>query len=138
MICLFCKHAWAFVLCVSVSVCVCLCVCVCVCVCVSVCVCVCQRKTKDRADEMREKVPLPLRDSNLYLWATRPSCFRLHHESRQAWRQFEETLQCVRAWVLAFFLFASEAILICLKQENLTLSPVANNTAFHSAKCFWS
>ena len=41
--------------------CVCVCVCVCVCgVCVCVCVCVCQRKTKDRADDMREKVPIPL------------------------------------------------------------------------------
>ena len=29
-------------------------------VCVCVCVCVCQRKTKDRADGMRKKVPIPL------------------------------------------------------------------------------
>ena len=28
------------------------------CVCVCVCVCVCQRKTKDRADGMRGKVPI--------------------------------------------------------------------------------
>ena len=38
-----------------------------------VCVCVCQRKTKDRADGMREKnAHCPRRDSNLYLWDTRP------------------------------------------------------------------
>ena len=37
----------------------------------------CQRKTKDRADGMREKsAHCPRRDSNLYLWDTRPSCFR--------------------------------------------------------------
>ena len=30
------------------------------CVCVCVCVCVCQRKTKDRADGMRKKVPFAL------------------------------------------------------------------------------
>ena len=35
-------------------------VCACVHVCVCVCVCVCQRKTKDRADGMREKVPIAL------------------------------------------------------------------------------
>ena len=35
-------------------------------------VCVCQRKTKDRADGMREKsAHCPRRDSNLYLWDTR-------------------------------------------------------------------
>ena len=35
----------------------------------------CQRKTKDRADGMREKsAHCPRRDSNLYLWDTRPSC----------------------------------------------------------------
>ena len=40
---------------------------------VCVCVCVCQRKTKDRADGMREKsAHCPRRDSNLYLWDTRP------------------------------------------------------------------
>ena len=43
----------------------------------------CQRKTKDRADGMREKsAHCPRRDSNLYLWDTRPPCFRLHHEGR--------------------------------------------------------
>ena len=42
------------------------------------CVCVCQRKTKDRADGMREKsAHCPRRDSNLYLWDTRPLCFRV-------------------------------------------------------------
>ena len=41
-------------------VCVCVCVCVSVCVCMCVCVCVCQRKTKDRADGMRKKVPIAL------------------------------------------------------------------------------
>ena len=57
--------------CVCVCVCVFACVCVCACVrvcarvrarvrvCVCVCVCVCQRKTKDRADGMREKCPFP-------------------------------------------------------------------------------
>ena len=71
-----------------------------VCVCVKmkksvcVCVCVCQRKTKDRADGMKEKSAHCLRrDSNLYLWDTRPPCFRLHHEGRPASRQLNETLQ---------------------------------------------
>ena len=50
----------------------------------------CQRKTKDRADGMREKsAHCPRRNSNLYLWDTRPSCFRLHHDSRHASRQFD-------------------------------------------------
>ena len=41
----------------------------------------CQRKTKDRADGMREKSAYsPRRDSNLYLWDSRPLYFRLHHE----------------------------------------------------------
>ena len=41
----------------------------------------CQRKTKDGADGMRGKsAHFPRRDSKLYLWDTRPSCFRLHHE----------------------------------------------------------
>ena len=63
-------------------------------VCVCVCVCVCQRKTKDRADGMREKsAHCPRRDSNLYLWDTRPSCFRLHHDGRHASRQSKQTLQ---------------------------------------------
>ena len=65
-------------------------------VCVCVCVCVCQRKTKDRADGMREKsVHCPRRDSNLYLWDTRPSCFRLHHDGRYASRQSKQTLQAL-------------------------------------------
>ena len=43
----------------------------------------CQRKTKDRADGMREKsAHSPRRDSNLYLWDTRPPCFWLHHEGK--------------------------------------------------------
>ena len=68
--------------------CVCVCVCVCVCyVCVRVrvyvCVYVCQRKTKDRADGMREKsAHSPRQDLNPHLWDTHPSCFRLHHEGR--------------------------------------------------------
>ena len=69
-------------------VCVCVC-CVCVCVCV---VCVCQRKTKDRADGMREKsAHCPRRDSNLYLWDTRPPCCRLHHEGRARLASVERT-----------------------------------------------
>ena len=64
------------------------------CVCVCVCVCVCQRKTKDRADSVREKsAHSPRQDSNLYLWDTHPSCFRLHHEGRLASRQSKQTLQ---------------------------------------------
>ena len=60
--------------------------------CVCVCVCVCQRKTKDRADGMREKsAHSPRRDSNLYLWDTRPPCFRLHHEGKAASRQSKQT-----------------------------------------------
>ena len=59
-----------------------------------VCVCVCVSKTKDRADDMREKsAHSPWRDLNLSLWNTRPSCFRLHHESRHASRQSKQTLQ---------------------------------------------
>ena len=54
----------------------------------------CQRKTKDRADGMREKsAHCPRRDSNLYLWDTRPLCFRLHHDGRHASRQSKQTLQ---------------------------------------------
>ena len=65
-------------------------------VCVCVCVCVCQRKTKDRADGMREKSAFcPRRDSNLYLWDTRPPCFRLHYEGQAASRQ--SACACVRA-----------------------------------------
>ena len=61
-----------------------------------VCVCVCQRKTKDRVDGMREKsAHSPRRDSNLYLWGTHPSCFRLHHEGRHASCQSKQTLQTV-------------------------------------------
>ena len=38
----------------------------------------CQRETKDKADGMRERRGHCLRrDLNLYLWDTRPSCFRL-------------------------------------------------------------
>ena len=52
----------------------------------------CQRKTKDRPDGMREKnAHFPRRDSNLYLWDTRPPCFRLHHEGRLASRQSKQT-----------------------------------------------
>ena len=61
--------------------------------CVCVCVCVCQRKTKDRADGMREKsAHFPRRDSNLYLWDKRPPCFRLHYEGKAASRQSKPTL----------------------------------------------
>ena len=43
---------------------------------------------------MREKsAHCPRRDSNLYLWDTRPSCFRLHHDGRHASRQSKQTLQ---------------------------------------------
>ena len=80
--------------CVCVHVGVCVCVCVCMCVCVCVCVCVCQRKTKDRADGMKEKsAHSPRRDSNLYLCDTRPPCFQLHHEGRHASHQSKQTLQ---------------------------------------------
>ena len=66
----------------------------CVCVCVCVCVCQRQRNTKDRADNMREKASIyPRRYSNLYLWDTHPSYFRLHHVSRHALRQSKQTLQ---------------------------------------------
>ena len=67
---------------------------VCVCFCVNVCVCMCQRKMKDRADSMREKrAHCPRRDSNLYLWNTRQSFFRLHHDPRHASCQSKQTLQ---------------------------------------------
>ena len=60
--------------------------------CVCVCVCVCQRKTKDRADGMREEsARSPRRDSNLYLWDMRPPCFRLHHEGKATSRQSKQT-----------------------------------------------
>ena len=53
-----------------------------------------QRKTKDRADGMREKGDhCPRQDSNLYLWGTRQLCFRLHHDGRHACRQSKQTLQ---------------------------------------------
>ena len=43
---------------------------------------------------MREKsVHSPQRDSNLYLWDTRPPRLRLHHKSRHASRQSKKTLQ---------------------------------------------
>ena len=43
---------------------------------------------------MREKsAHCSRRDSNLYLWNTRPSCFRLHHDGRHASRQSKRTLQ---------------------------------------------
>ena len=79
--------------CVRVRVCMCVRACVCGCVCVCECVCVCVRKTKDRADGMKEKsAHSPRRDSNLSLWDTRPPCFRLCYEDRHASRQFEQTL----------------------------------------------
>ena len=53
----------------------------------------CQRKTKYRADGMREKSAFrPRRDSNLYLWDTRPPCFRLHYEGQSASHQSKQTL----------------------------------------------
>ena len=80
---------------VCMRVCVCVYVCVCVCVCVRACVraCVCvQRKMKDRVGGMREKsAHSPWRDSNLYLWDTRPPCFRLHYEGQAASRQVKPT-----------------------------------------------
>ena len=81
--------------CVRTCVYVCMHICVCVCVChMYMCVCVCQRKTKDRADGMRAKsAHSPRRDSNLFLWDTRPPCFRLHYEGRHASRQSKQTLQ---------------------------------------------
>ena len=56
------KFCFSVCVCVCVRVCVRVCVCLCVrvCACVRACVCVCQRKTKDRADGMREKVPIAL------------------------------------------------------------------------------
>ena len=64
------------------------------CTCTCTCVCVCRRKTKDRADGMKEKsAHCPRRDSNLYLWDTRPLCFRLHHDGRHTSRQSKQTLQ---------------------------------------------
>ena len=74
----------------------CVCVRACVRACMYVCVCVCQRKTKDRADGIREKsARYPRRDSNLYLWDTCPSCFRLHHEGRHTSRQSKHLRVCV-------------------------------------------
>ena len=49
-------------------------------------VCMCQRKTEDRAAHSTR------RDSNLYLWDTRQSCFRIHHKGRNASRQSKQTL----------------------------------------------
>ena len=43
---------------------------------------------------MREKsAHSPERDSNPYLWDTRPPCFRLQYEGRHALRQTKQTLQ---------------------------------------------
>ena len=74
----------------------------------------CQRKTKDRADGMREKsAHCPRRDSNLYLWDTRPLCFRLHHDGRHASRQSKQTLRvCV-------CVFAKGALKTCSTQPTI-------------------
>ena len=58
----------------------------------SVCVCVCLSVWERRKIELAAWGKLahsPQRDSNLHLWGARPSCIRLHHESRHASYQFE-------------------------------------------------
>ena len=69
--------------------------------CMTVCarVCVCQRKTKDRLTAWEKKAHSPRRDSNLYLWDTRQSCFRLHHESRHASCVCVCVWTCICVWV---------------------------------------
>ena len=93
-VCVFmCVYVCVYVcVCLCVYVCVFVCVCVCVCVCLRVCECVSEKV--ERADVMRKKsAHCPRRNSNLYLWDTRPSCFRLHHDCRHASRQSKQTLQ---------------------------------------------
>ena len=51
-----------------------------------VCVCVCQRKTKDRADGMREKVPIPGPSMG---FETVPVCVRVCERERQRERDRE-------------------------------------------------
>ena len=54
----------------------------------------CQRETKDKADGMRERRGHCLRRVlNLYVWDTRPLCYRLHHDGRHTFRQSKQTLQ---------------------------------------------
>ena len=90
-----------------------------VCVYVCVCVCVCQRKTKDRADGMREKSALcPRRDSNLYLWDTRPPCCRLHHEGRARLASVETNTFCVCARACACVcvcLYVYVCVFVCVR-----------------------
>ena len=52
------------------------------------------KKDEDRSNGMSEKsAHFPWRDSNLYLLDTRPSCFWLHQESRNASRQSKQIPQ---------------------------------------------
>ena len=55
----------------------------------------CQRKTKDRADGMREKVPIALDGIRTCISGIRAhsASIRLHHDSRHVSRQSTETLQ---------------------------------------------
>ena len=55
--------------------------CVCVCVCV-VCVCVSEKDERQSWRYEGKSAHFPRRDSNLYLWDTRPPCFRLHYEGK--------------------------------------------------------
>ena len=84
-----CVCPWVCVYeCVCARACVCVCVCVCGCVSVwvrvraRVCVRVCQRETEDRADGMREKMPIPL--TGFEPVPLGYVCFRSHYEGRHA------------------------------------------------------
>ena len=76
----------------NVSVCI-MCVCVCVSVCVCVCVCVCQRKTKVRADGMREKCPFPSTGFESVPLGYTPTVLAITPWGRHTSRQSKQTLQ---------------------------------------------
>ena len=93
----------------------------------------CQRKTKDRADGMREKsAHSPRRDSNLYLWDMRPSCFRLHHEGRPASHQSKQTLQTLthqlhRETIMHETLQLQSAVCVCARVSTISHSVFAHS-----------
>ena len=96
------------------------CVCACVCECVCVCVCVCVReRRKTYLTVWGEKVPIsPRQDLNLYLWDTRPPCFRLHHGRRPARLASVETNTSdthppAPLWTLQL-LYMFACVLVCL------------------------
>ena len=79
---------------------------------------------------MREKsAHCPRRDSNLYLWDTRPPCFRLHHEGKAASRQSKQTLQTLTRQL--------HRETIMHETLQLPLSTLAKNFKFEEQTCSW-